>query len=69
MVLLYFERNLCEVLEPEIDWKIKLWNFLVRTPSDFGGFDRRLIHSGTYLENFNDEPLLIEQIDKIQDIL
>ena len=52
-----FERNLGEVLEPEIDWKIKLWNFLVRTPSDFGGFDRRLIHSGIYLENLEGESI------------
>ena len=46
-----FERNFGEVLEPEIDWKTKLWNFLVRTPTDFGEFDRRLIYSGLYLEN------------------
>ena len=52
-----FERNLGEVLEPEIDWKTKLWNFLVRTPTDFGEFDRRLIYSGLYLENLEGESI------------
>ena len=52
-----FTRHLGEILEPEIDWKAKLWNFLVRTPTDFGGFDRRLIHSGIYLENLEGESI------------
>ena len=52
-----FERNLGEVLDPEIDWKTKLWNFLVRTPTDFGEFDRRLIYSGLYLENLEGESI------------
>ena len=52
-----FSRHLGEILEPEIDWKTKLWNFLVRTPTDFGGFDRRLIHSGLYLENLEGESI------------
>ena len=51
------ERNFGEVLEPEIDWKTKLWNFLVRTPTDFGEFDRRLIYSGLYLENLEGESI------------
>ena len=52
-----FERNFGEVLEPEIDWKTKLWNFLVRTPTDFGEFDRRLIYSALYLENLEGESI------------
>ena len=52
-----FDRNLGEILEPEIDWKNKLWNFLVKTPTDFGGFDRRLIHTGLYLENLEGESI------------
>ena len=52
-----FERNLGEIVEPEIDWKNKLWNFLVKTPTDFGGFDRRLIHTGLYLENLEGESI------------
>ena len=50
-----FERNFAEITEPEIDWKIKLWNYLVKTPSDFGDFDRRFIYSGLYLENLEGE--------------
>ena len=49
------DRNFGEITEPEIDWKIKLWNYLVKTPSDFGDFDRRFIHSGLYLENLEGE--------------
>ena len=52
-----FERNFGEVLDPEVDWKTKLWNFLVRTPTDFGEFDRRLIYSGLYLENLEGESI------------
>ena len=52
-----FERNFGEILEPEIDWRTKLWNFLVRTPTDFGEFDRRLIYSGLYLENLEGESI------------
>tara|TARA_S200000501_G_scaffold317372_1_gene310710 strand:+ start:433 stop:1599 length:1167 start_codon:yes stop_codon:yes gene_type:complete len=52
-----FERNLGEVLEPEVDWKTKLWNFLVKTPTDFGEFDRRLIYSGLYLETLQGESI------------
>ena len=52
-----FDKTLGEITEPEIDWKIKLWNFLVRTPTDFGDFDRRLIYSGLYLENLEGESI------------
>ena len=52
-----FDRNLGEITEPEIDWKIKLWNFLVKTPTDYGDFDRRLISSGLYLENLEGESI------------
>ena len=51
-----FDRNLGEITEPEIDWKIKLWNFLVKTPTDYG-IDRRLISSGLYLENLEGESI------------
>lgn len=38
------------ITAPELDWRSLLWRFLVRTPVDFTGFDRRLIGRGLYLE-------------------
>jgi predicted metal-dependent peptidase len=35
---------------PQLSWRELLWEFMVTTPSDFGGFDRRFVHRGLYLE-------------------
>ena len=35
---------------PQIDWRAQLWRFMVQSPSDFGGYDRRFISDGMYLE-------------------
>ncbi len=35
---------------PQIDWRSYLWRFMVQSPSDFGGFDKRFISDGLYLE-------------------
>jgi predicted metal-dependent peptidase len=43
-------RHLDGVTDPQLDWRSLLWRFLVRTPVDFTGFDRRLIGRGIYLE-------------------
>lgn len=32
------------------DWRAALWRFLGRAPVDFGGFDRRFVGRGLYLE-------------------
>lgn len=37
--------------DSELSWRDLLWQFMVETPFDFGGFDRRFIHQGLYLEN------------------
>ena len=44
---------------PQLDWKSVLWRFLVRTPSDFAGFDRRGIGRGLYLETLESENLRV----------
>lgn len=44
-------------LSPQIDWRARLWRFLVRTPTDFGDFDRRFVHRGLYLESLAGESL------------
>jgi len=54
-----FERLLREVVEPQIDWRTALWRFLVRTPTDFGDFDRRFIHQRLYLEALSGESLRV----------
>ena len=39
------------VLGPaSLDWRTTLWRYLARTPTDFGGFDRRFFGRGLYLE-------------------
>lgn len=51
------ERLVREAAEPRIDWRTQLWRFLVRTPTDFGAFDRRFIHRRLYLEALEGESL------------
>ncbi len=47
-------------LEPaQLDWRAHLWRYLVRTPVDFQGFDRRFIGRGLYLEALEGEALRV----------
>jgi len=39
----------------QLSWKELLWQFMVVTPFDFGGFDRRHIHRKLYLEEMTGE--------------
>jgi predicted metal-dependent peptidase len=43
--------------EPTIDWKSQLWRWLVRTPDDFQGFDRRFAWRRIYLEQLEGESI------------
>lgn len=43
-------RHLLAVAEPQIDWRTQLWRYLVRTPNDYSGFDRRFFYQGLYLD-------------------
>lgn len=38
-------------INPSLSWREILWQFMVATPYDFGGFDRRFIHRKLYLED------------------
>jgi predicted metal-dependent peptidase len=49
------ERLMQGVVSPQLDWRSELWRYLVRTPCDFQGFDRRLIGRGLYLEALEGE--------------
>lgn len=48
------------MLEPSrIDWRAYLWRYLVQTPTDFQGFDRRFIGRGLYLDALTGESVQI----------
>ena len=53
------DRLLDQVGQSEIDWRAQLWRFLVRTPTDFAGFDRRLLHRRLYLEALESETVRV----------
>jgi predicted metal-dependent peptidase len=44
------EREFESILNPQLDWRAYLWRYLVQTPTDFQGFDRRFVGRGLYLE-------------------
>ena len=54
-----FKRHCNEITKPEVNWKSHLWRFLVRTPNDFEGFDRRFIHNEIYIEELKGETVFI----------
>jgi predicted metal-dependent peptidase len=53
------ERELGSATTPQIDWRSYLWRYLVQTPTDFTGFDRRFIGRGLYLEALQGESVLV----------
>jgi predicted metal-dependent peptidase len=48
-------RHLGKIAEPQLDWRSMLWRYVVRTPTDFSGFDRRFIHQGLYIDHLEGE--------------
>jgi hypothetical protein len=52
-------RHVGQVTDPPLDWRTLLWRFLVRTPVDFAGFDRRFIGRGMYLEELAGETVRV----------
>lgn len=49
------ERELGMLSPSRLDWQAHLWRYIAQTPTDFAGFDRRLIHRGLYLEALDSE--------------
>lgn len=49
------QRQLDEIASPQLDWRSQLWRYLVHTPNDYSGFDRRFIHQGLYLDHLEGE--------------
>ena len=52
-------REYNSIMEPQLDWRSMLRRFLVRTPTDFSGFDRRFVHQGLYLEDLSGESVRV----------
>jgi predicted metal-dependent peptidase len=52
-------REVGAIRQSRLDWRTHLWRFLVRTPTDFQGFDRRFIGRGLYLETLDGEDLQV----------
>ncbi|MBN3874188.1 VWA-like domain-containing protein [Nostoc sp. JL33] len=49
------ERELGALTTAQINWRSYLWRYLVQTPTDFAGFDRRFIGRKLYLETLQAE--------------
>ncbi|NEO82649.1 MAG: hypothetical protein F6J87_00025 [Spirulina sp. SIO3F2] len=52
-------REIDEITAPQLDWRTYLWRYLVQTPTDFAGFDRRFIGEGLYLETLQGESVQV----------
>lgn len=50
-----FSREWDSLKEAQLNWRSHLWRYLVKTPTDFQGFDRRFIGRGLYLETLEGE--------------
>jgi len=53
------ERQIAEISEAQLDWRCYLWRYLVQTPTDFQGCDRRFIWQGLYLETLIGESVQV----------
>lgn len=52
-------REMTHLSPAQLDWRAYLWRFLVQTPTDFQGFDRRFIGQGLYLDALVGEKLRV----------
>jgi predicted metal-dependent peptidase len=55
----YLERELGSLKPAQLNWRHYLWRYLVRTPIDFKGFDRRFIGQGLYLDAMDGETVQV----------
>ena len=52
-------RQLQEISQSQIDWRSYLWRYLVQTPNDFQGYDRRFVGRGLYLDTVAGESVQV----------
>lgn len=55
----FMERELGVLTRSKLDWRSYLWRYLVQTPNDFMGFDRRFIGRKLYLETLQGESVKV----------
>jgi predicted metal-dependent peptidase len=55
-----FAREFLEASVSRVDWRSRLWQFVVQSPVDFSGFDRRFIGQGIYLDASVGEQLVVD---------
>jgi predicted metal-dependent peptidase len=55
----HMERELAHINPAQLDWRSYLWRFLVRTPTDFQGYDRRFVGRGLYLDTLEGESVRV----------
>lgn len=53
------ERYCGHLRRGQVDWRTQLWRYLVHTPTDFQGFDRRFIYQKLYIETLISESVLV----------
>ncbi|GAB4200023.1 MAG: VWA-like domain-containing protein [Coleofasciculaceae cyanobacterium] len=53
------QRELSALSQAQLNWRSYLWRYLVRTPTDFTGFDRRFIGRKLYLEALEGESVQV----------
>ena len=53
------QRELQTLKSGQLNWRHYLWRYLVRTPIDFGDFDRRFIGQRIYLETLEGETVRV----------
>lgn len=53
------EREIRQLDASTLDWRTYLWRYLVQTPTDFSGFDRRFVGQGLYLETLAGESVKV----------
>lgn len=53
------DRELGALDQAQLDWRSYLWRYLVKTPTDYTEFDRRLIGRGLYLETLQGESVKV----------
>jgi len=52
-------RELLHVNETQLDWRHYLWRYIVQTPIDFSGFDRRFVGRKIYLDVLSGESVQV----------
>jgi predicted metal-dependent peptidase len=53
------DREFESIVNPQLDWRSHLWQYLVQTLTDFQGFDRRFVGRGLYLESLQGESVRV----------